>query len=50
LLILDNLEHLLPLDAEIDRLLTRDSNLSIIVVSRVPIHFVGAQEMSLPPP
>ena len=49
LLILDNLEHLLPLDSAIDALLSRNENLSLIVVSRVTTHVPGAQELALPP-
>jgi hypothetical protein len=50
LLVLDNLEHLLPIDVEVARLLKRDSGLWIIVVSRVPTQIAGEHEVALPPP
>lgn len=50
LLVLDNLEHLLPIDAEVSRLLAKDPGLSIIVVSRVATQIPGEREVSLPPP
>lgn len=50
LLILDNLEHLLPLDSAINALLSRNENLFLIIVSRVTTHVPDARELSLPPP
>ena len=50
LLILDNLEHLLPLGPEIHQLLSADRSLSIIVVSRVATQMDGEEEIVLPPP
>ena len=50
LLILDNLEHLLPLGPEIHRLLGADPSLSIIVVSRIATQMTGEEEVVLPPP
>jgi len=50
LLILDNLEHLLPLAPEIYKLLGADQSLSIIVVSRVATRMAGEEEVVLPPP
>ena len=50
LLILDNLEHLLPLGPEIYKLLGSDQSLSIIVVSRVATQMAGEEEVVLPPP
>jgi transcriptional regulator with XRE-family HTH domain len=50
LLILDNLEHLLPLGSEIDQLLSADRSLTIIVVSRVSTQMAGEEEIVLPPP
>lgn len=50
LLILDNLEHLLPLGPELYQLLSSDQSLSIIVVSRVATHMAGEEVVVLPPP
>ena len=49
LLVLDNLEHLLPIDAEVNQILEEDPSLSVIVVSRVPPQIPGEREISLPP-
>jgi DNA replication protein DnaC len=49
LLVLDNLEHLLPIDAEVGRFLEKDPGLSVIVVSRVATQIPGEREISLPP-
>ena len=49
LLVLDNLEHLLPIDAEVGRFLDRDPGLSVIVVSRVATQMPGEKDILLPP-
>jgi transcriptional regulator with XRE-family HTH domain len=50
LLVLDNLEHLLPIDSEVKGFLSRDPALSIFVVSRVGTQMTDEREILLPPP
>lgn len=49
LLLLDNLEHLLPASEPIARLLKAAPSLHLLLTSRIPLHLSGEQEYAVPP-
>jgi predicted ATPase/transcriptional regulator with XRE-family HTH domain len=49
LLVLDNLEHLLPGAAVIDELLTATSSVAMLITSRTVLHLYGEHEIVVPP-
>jgi predicted ATPase/DNA-binding CsgD family transcriptional regulator len=48
LLVLDNFEHLLPAGGFVQELLTRSSELRVLITSRSPLHLSGEQEFPVP--
>jgi non-specific serine/threonine protein kinase len=49
LLMLDNVEHLLPATPDIARLLERCPRLKVLATSRAPLHLSGEHELPVPP-